>query len=88
MEAEHYYAANSTDKTKWTVIPYMGRTLSGVTLRPYTEATEDATLQYRFTVDGNTRDSLQIHIIVKSTLDYLNQGGLNYTVKLDDGTPV
>ena len=31
------------------------------------------------------QDSVKVHIIVKSTLDYLNKGGLTYTVSLDGG---
>ena len=31
-----------------------------------------------------TTDSVKIHVVVKSTLDYLNKGSLTYTVKLDD----
>ena len=86
MEAEHYYTASATDKTAWTTIPFMGRTTSAVALMPYTEPTGDASLEYRFTLDG-PRDSVKVHVIVKSTLDYLNKGGLVYTVSLDGGEP-
>ena len=30
---------------------------------------------------------MKVHIIVKSTLDYLNKGGLTYTVSLDGSEP-
>ena len=35
MEAEHYFASSAAPETAWTVIPHMGRTLSGVALMPY-----------------------------------------------------
>ena len=47
MEAEHFFQSVATSKTKWTVIPDLGRTLSGIALMPYTEKTENAGLTYR-----------------------------------------
>ena len=89
MEAEHYYRA-TTDGTlaEWTVLPGAGRTRSGMTLMPYTEPTGQSALTYRFSLGQQTADSLRIHVIVKSTLDYLNQGGLTYTLQLDSLPPV
>ena len=91
MEAEHYYAATPAAKAQWTVLPFMGRTLSGMTLMPYTEAVDGAALTYKWNTkqccDKQGKDSVQVHIIVKSTLDYLNKGGLTYTVALDGGNP-
>ena len=81
MEAEHYYEAKAAPGTTWTVIPFMGRTRSAMALMPYTQPTGDATLSYRFTC-GNA-DRVKVHVIVKSTLDYLNKGGLTYTLQLD-----
>ena len=34
MEAEHYFEANPSASADWQVIPYLGRTLSGVALMP------------------------------------------------------
>ena len=53
IEAEHWQQAVSVDGVDWTVIPDMGRTLSGVALMPYTQATDGASLTYR--VGGNPR---------------------------------
>ncbi|MBE6259608.1 MAG: glycosyhydrolase [Prevotella sp.] len=86
IEAEHYHQAVPASKAQWTVLPDMGRTLSGMTLMPYTESVDGAALNYRFTTDRQTAD-VKVHVIVKSTLDYLNKGGLTYTVSLDGGTP-
>ena len=86
MEAEHYSEAKGADGVKWTVIPGMGRTRSAMTLMPYTQPTGDAELTYRFTL-APTADSVKVRIVVKSTLDYLNKGGLTYTVSLDGGKP-
>ena len=87
MEAEHYYESHHADRASWSVIPFMGRTRSAMTLMPYTEQTDDATLTYRFDMNGKQPETVTIHVILKSTLDYLNKGGLAFTVSLDGGAP-
>jgi hypothetical protein len=90
MEAEHYYEATPTAKAQWTVLPFFGRTLSGMTLMPYTEPVDGAALKYKWTPQAQpsaAADSVKVHIVVKSTLDYLNKGGLTYTVSLDGSQP-
>ena len=87
MEAEHFYVRQEAQQAKWTVIPGMGRTLSGMTLMPYTQPVNGASLSYRFQLGENVPEtkSVKVRIVVKSTLDYLNKGGLTYTVRLDEG---
>lgn len=90
MEAEHYYQCNAPEGSQWTVYPYYGRTRSAVALTPYTQETGDATLTYRFALPEKGVDKVNVHVIVKSTLDFLNVGGHEYTVSLDgsDATTV
>ena len=95
MEAEHFFKAEAPECTTWTVYPYYGRTRSAVALTPYTAPVGDATLTYRFTLPSHQEegqgwglpDSVKIHIVVKSTLDFLNVGGYEYTVSLDGSEP-
>ena len=86
MEAEHYFRAEASQGTAWSVYPYYGRTRSGVALTPYTQPVGDASLTYRFTLPDSTRQ-VKVHIIVKSTLDFLNVGGHECMVSLDDQQP-
>ena len=86
MEAEHYYSAKAAEGTQWTVYPYYGRTRSAVALTPYTKPVGDASLTYRLTLPGDVK-SVKVHVVVKSTLDFLNVGGFEYTVSLDGGEP-
>ena len=91
MEAEHFYGKTDATEAQWTVLPYVGRTLSGVTLMPYDKAVDGASLTYRFKApltQGSSPLTAKIHVIVKSTLDYLNVGGLCYDVSLDGSEPV
>jgi hypothetical protein len=86
MEAENYYRAEAAEGTHWSVYPYYGRTRSGVALTPYTQPVGNASLTYRFTLPENTQ-KVKVHIIVKSTLDFLNIGGHEYKVRLDGQEP-
>ncbi|MBR4390035.1 MAG: glycosyl hydrolase 115 family protein [Prevotella sp.] len=84
IEAEHYYSKTDAANAQWTIIPFMGRTLSGITLRPYVQNVAGASLNYRF---NTSSDITKVVVVVKSTLDFLNQGGLRFRVTLDDQQP-
>ena len=86
MEAEHYYRAEASQGTQWSVYPYYGRTRSAVALTPYTQPVGDASLTYRFSLPEGTKQ-VKVHVIVKSTLDFLNVGGHECLVTLDGGQP-
>ena len=95
IEAEHFYSATAPEGTAWTVYPFYGRTRSAVALTPYTQPVGNASLTYRFSLPNNVgadpvparTDSVKVHVITKSTLDFLNVGGYEYTVSLDGSEP-
>ena len=93
MEAEHFYSATASEETQWTVYPDYGRTRSAVALTPYTKPVGQASLTYRFqqpslhVSDLSPLTSVKVHVVVKSTLDFLNVGGHEYTVSLDGSEP-
>jgi len=87
MEAEHYFSAQATADTQWSIYPDYGRTRSAVALTPYTEAVGGASLTYRFTLPADAPSKVKVHVVVKSTLDFLNVGGHEYTVSLDGSEP-
>ena len=86
MEAEHYYSATAPEGTEWTVYPYYGRTRSAVALTPYTSAVGNAALAYQFALPTES-SNVKVHFVTKSTLDFLDTGGFEYTVSLDGGEP-
>ena len=86
MEAEHYYNATAPEGSQWTVYPYYGRTRSAVALTPYTSSVGNAALTYQFTLPADLK-SVKVHVIVKSTLDFLDVGGFEYTLSLDNSEP-
>ena len=87
IEAEHYYSATVSEGTAWTVYPDYGRTRSAVALTPYTKPVGDASLTYRFTLPADAPKTVKVIVVVKSTLDFLNVGGYEYTVGLDGQEP-
>ena len=93
MEAEHFYSATASEGTEWSIYPYYGRTRSAVALTPYTKPVGESSLTYRFqlpsflTSHPSPLTSVKVHVVVKSTLDFLNVGGHEYTVSLDGSEP-
>lgn len=88
MEAEHFYSSeNPEGEGSWTVIPYMGRTLSGVSVMPYTIPAEGAHLDYRLTLPEGT-DSVDVRVVTKSTLAFARPEGHRYTVGFSGKSPV
>ena len=84
MEAEHYFEANPSASADWQVIPYLGRTLSGVALMPYTGGVEGASLTYKMALPENVSE-VNVHVVVKSTLAFHDVKGHEYTVGFDGG---
>ena len=89
MEAEHFWEKKDAKQAQWTVIPFMGRTLSGLSLMPYTAGTDDASLSYRFSLSESKKQlqEVKVIVVVKSTLDYMDKGGMEYTVSIDGQAP-
>ena len=97
IEAPYYSSKTDAAEAKWTEIPFMGKSVSAMTLMPYTKSVKGASITYKFKMkagkssDGNAsngKQKVRIHVITKSTLDYLNKGGLTYGVSLDGASPV
>ena len=97
IEAPYYSCKTDAAEAKWTEIPFMGKSVSAMTLMPYTKSVKGASITYKFKLkaekasDGNAsngKQKIRIHVITKSTLDYLNKGGLTYGVSLDGASPV
>jgi len=84
MEAEHFFNLQHTTQSKWTIIPHLGRTLSGLALMPYSKTVKDAFLTYQFKLPKGI-DSIKVHVVVKSTLAFQNGNGHEYQVGLEGG---
>ncbi len=94
VEIEVPFFASKTDAApegkekegaKWVQIPFMGKSLAGMTLMPYTKGVKGASLSYKFKMEPR---KVRIHVIIKSTLDYQNKGGMTYGVSVDGAEPI
>lgn len=101
IETPYYNSKTDGAEAKWTEIPFMGKSLGGMTLMPYTKSIKGASISYKFKMnagkaadgkedkaENGSTQKVRIHVITKSTLDYLNKGGLTYGVSIDGATPV
>ena len=90
MEAEHFQKKTDGAASRWTLIPQMGRTLGAMTLMPQTGSVDGAALTYSFKAPKDAKARVKVRVVTKSTLDFLNKGGLTYTVTMDgkDGETV
>lgn len=94
VEIEAPFFASKTDAApegkekegaKWVQIPFMGKSLAGMTLMPYTKGVKGASISYQFKMEPR---KVRIHVIIKSTLDYQNKGGMTYGVSVDGAEPI
>ena len=83
IEAEHYNTLKDAANAKWTVIPYMGRTLSGISLQPYSQSVDGASLSYKMKLPADVK-TVTVHVVVKSTLAFKNLDGHRYKVGFNE----
>ena len=97
IEAPYYSSKTDAAEAKWTEIPFMGKSVSAMTLMPYTKSVKGASITYKFKMNALARQGasaatdskkVRIHIITKSTLDYQNKGDMTYGVSIDGAEPV
>ncbi len=86
MDAEHYYSKQDAADARWTVIPYMGRTRSGISLQPYNASVDGNLLTYRFEVPLDVEE-VTVRVITASTLAFSRSEGHRYSVGLNGGEP-
>ena len=84
MEAEHFYAQENGNAGEWTTIPYMGRTLSGVAVMPYSVLPDGATMTYKFNLTSDV-DAVDVLIAVNSTLTFYRLEGHRFAISIDGG---
>src|SRR5690606_11557761 len=84
MEAENYHIASGSDKVAWTIIPDLGKTLSGVTTAPVTNTpNEQVYLEYK--IDLRATGKAKLIVLTSPTLNFNANKGLRYAVSMDGG---
>ncbi len=86
MEAEHFSTTTATEKTKWTVIPDLGRTLSGIALMPYTESTNGSAIIYKMNLTPQG-DSIKLRVYFDCILPF-KKGGHRVAASFNNGEEI
>jgi len=86
IEAPHFTSATDGRGAKWKVIPGLGRTLGGVTLMPRKGDLSGAMLKYDMEIPA-VRDSVDVIVVVKSTLPFHDAAGHSYTIGFEGAEP-
>ncbi len=81
MEAAHYTRSTQGKDTQWTVIPELGRTLSGLTTMPTTASVDNMSVEYDMEVTSDN-DFAKVIVRCAPTLNF-NTTGLRYAVSID-----
>ena len=84
IEAENYKSVKPANGTEWKVIPYMGRTKSGVALFPYTADPKGSEIRYEFNGQPKAMEAT-VYVITKSSLAFKNKDGHCFTIALEGG---
>lgn len=88
MEAAHYSVATAPDgEGRWCELPHVGRTKGGMAVMPYTAPVDGASISYSLCVPADV-DSVDVHVVVKSTLAFARTEGHRYSVGFDGVEPV
>ncbi len=82
IEAEHFTRKTDGREARWTVIPELGRTLSGITPQPVTAPVDGMALEYDMTLPDAATARVTLRFC--ATLNF-NTTGLRYAVSFDGG---
>ncbi len=81
FEAEHFTRKQDGAAVQWTIIPELGRTLSGLTTYPVTASVEGAWVEYDFI--NSSSDSATVIVRLAPTLNYI-PAGQRLAIRLDN----
>ncbi len=82
IEAEHFTRKTDGKQAKWTVIPELGRTLSGITPQPVTASVDGMALEYDMEIPEDA--TARVMLRFSPTLNF-NKTGLRYAISFDGG---
>ncbi|MDL2303225.1 glycosyl hydrolase 115 family protein, partial [Dysgonomonas sp. OttesenSCG-928-D17] len=85
VEAENFTRQNNSSNISWTVIPHLGKTLSGITTMPVTASPENENTYLEYDVELNTTGEARLIVLVSPTLNFNSNKGLRYAVSIDRG---
>lgn len=90
IESKNYSKAINSDAVKWIIIPNLGRTESGITIKPSNIkpieiSKESPRLEYE--VRFFSRGNVKVHAYFSPTINFTIRDGLKYGIAFDDQKP-
>ncbi|MFV0537470.1 MAG: glycosyl hydrolase 115 family protein [Dysgonomonas sp.] len=85
IEAVNFTRQNSSSNITWTIIPDLGKTLSGITTMPVTVNPEAENTYLEYDVDLKTTGEAKLIVLISPTLNFNSNRGLRYAVSIDGG---
>ncbi|WJS96742.1 glycosyl hydrolase 115 family protein [Flavobacterium johnsoniae] len=90
IESENYSKAINSDSVKWTIIPNLGKTSSGVTLKPSNikpiEISEQSP-RLEYDVHFFSKGKIKVNAYFSPTINFKLGDGLKYGISFDDEKP-
>jgi len=90
FEAQSYSKAVNADSLKWTLIPNIGKTSSGVTLKPSNSKTIEISGQsprLEYNVHFFNKGKIKVNAYFSPTINFKKGDGLKYGIGFDDEKP-
>jgi len=87
--AQHYSRATNSD-LKWTVIPNIGKTESGITLKPSNVqpiAISEKSPRLEYDIHLLQKGTIKVHAYFSPTINFSTREGLKYGIAIDDEKP-
>lgn len=89
IEAENYTKSVNSNGIQWTIIPNLGKTLSGITPFPVTSKSQQPVgnnprLEYQIWLTDT--GSVKVHVYLSPTLPF-HSNALRYAISINDETP-
>ncbi|MDR1763052.1 MAG: glycosyl hydrolase 115 family protein [Dysgonamonadaceae bacterium] len=86
VEAENFARSAGTDKIKWEIIPWLGRTKSAVTTFPQNVYPTDKDLVYlEYDFQTVSEGKANVTLLLAPTLNFNANKGLRYALSIDGG---
>ncbi|MDR6764559.1 hypothetical protein J2Y38_004793 [Flavobacterium sp. 2755] len=90
IEAQNYSKAINSDSVKWTIIPNLGKTDSGITIKPSNikpiEISEQSP-RLEYDVHFFSKGNVKVHAYFSPTINFTIRDGLKYGIAFDNEKP-
>ncbi len=86
IEAEYFRKAKGTDQIKWQVIPFLGKTLSGVSTFPQNAyPSEKDSVYLEYAINFKSTGTFEMQMYFSPTLNFNANKGLRYAISCNGG---